>query len=148
MTVLDPQALRSAALASDLRAVVGKLKRRMREQTPLGDLTESQISVLIRLERDGPATVTALARAEAMRPQSMGANVAALTAAGLVSGAPHATDGRQTVLSLTDTCRSWIETSRAARQDWLVRTLQAQLQPDELEQLAAAVLLLQRLADS
>ena len=144
----DTEALRASALAVDLRAVVGKLKRRSREQAPLGDLTESQISVLVRLEGDGPATVSALARAEAMRPQSMGANIAALTAAGLVSGAPHPTDGRQTVLSLTDACRSWIMSSREARQDWLVRTIKAQLDPAELDQLASAIGLLRRLADS
>ncbi|MHB8285196.1 MAG: MarR family winged helix-turn-helix transcriptional regulator [Caulobacteraceae bacterium] len=138
----------TSALAADLRTVVGKLKRRFREQTPDGDLTETQISVLLRLERHGPTTVTALAKAEAMRPQSMGANVAALTAAGLVTGAPHPTDGRQTVLSLTDACHSWIDTSRAVRQDWLVRALQARLQPAEQDQLAAAVALLQRLADA
>jgi DNA-binding MarR family transcriptional regulator len=139
---------RASALAGDLRMVVGRLKRRVREQAPASDLTESQISVLSRLERHGPATVTALAKAEAMRPQSMGANVAALTAAGLVVGAPHPTDGRQTVLSLTDDCRRWIEARRAARQDWLARTIQAQLNPDEQDQLAAAIALLTRLADA
>ncbi len=144
----NPGAAQTSSLAADIRAVVGKLKRRFREQAPSGDLTESQISVLVRLERDGPATVTALARAEAMRPQSMGANVAALTVAGLVSGDPDPKDGRQTILSLTDACRSWIETSRAARQDWLVRAIQAHLEPHEQEQLAVAVALLRRLADT
>ena len=37
---------------------------------------------------EGPATVTSLARAEGVRPQSMGATVAALQEAGLVGGAP------------------------------------------------------------
>ena len=62
-----------------------------------------------------------------MRPQSMGPLIAALESAGLVIGAPHPTDGRQTLLSLTDTCRQWVEEGRAARQDWLTRTLRARL---------------------
>jgi DNA-binding transcriptional ArsR family regulator len=89
----------TSSLASELRSVIGKLKRRLREQANLGDLTWSQLLVLKRLERDGPATVSTLARAERMRPQSMSANVSALEAAGLVTGGPDPKDGRQTILA-------------------------------------------------
>ena len=139
------QAARISALATELRALVGKLKRRLREQAGVGDLTPSQISVLRRLERDGPATTSNLARLEGMRPQSMGTVVAHLQATGLVSGAPDPTDGRQTLLSLTDACRKWVEEGRAAHQDWLTRSLQARLSPDEQESLAEAIELLKRL---
>jgi len=77
----------------------------------------------------------------------MGPLVAALEAAGLVSGAPDPADGRQTILSLTDACRKWIQEGRAARQDWLSRTIQARLSAQEQEDLARAVELLKRLAD-
>jgi DNA-binding MarR family transcriptional regulator len=142
-----PQTLRAATLARDLRALVGKLKRRLRAQAHIGDLTPSQVSLLLRLEADGPATASSLARAEGVRPQSMGAIVAALEAAGWVSGAPDPTDGRQTVLSLTDACRKWVEEGRAARQDWLTRSLQAHLSPQEQDKLAEAVDLLKRLVE-
>jgi len=141
------QAARASALAQDLRAQLGKLKRRLREQSQVGDLTPSQVSVLLRLEKDGAATASSLARAEAMRPQSMASVVAALESAGLVSGAPDPSDGRQTLLSLTDTCRQWAKEGRAARQDWLTRMLQARLSPQEQDQLAASVELLKRLVD-
>jgi DNA-binding MarR family transcriptional regulator len=144
----DPsQTLRASDLARDLRALVGKLRRRLREQAHVGDLPPSQVSVLLRLERDGPATASSLARAEAMRPQSMGPVVAALESAGLVHGAPDPADGRQTLLSLTDACRKWVAEGRAARQDWLTRRLQARLSPQEQDKLAQAVALLKRLAD-
>jgi DNA-binding MarR family transcriptional regulator len=138
---------RTAALAAELRVVAGQLRRRLREQSSLGDLTESQLAVLRRLDKDGPATVSALARAEGMRPQSMGANVAALDAAGLVSGAPDPKDGRQTILSLTAACRERVKASRTAREDWLYRTLQTKLEPAEQEQLTRAVELLKRLVE-
>ena len=144
----NPDAARASALATELRVLAGRLKRRLRDDTHLSDLTGSQISVLSRLDRDGPATVTNLARAEGMRPQSMGANVSALEAAGLVSGAPDPNDGRQTILSLTPTCRKWIDAGRAARQDWLFRAIQTHLAPDEQEQLASAVELLKRIIES
>ena len=141
------QALRASTLAQDLRALFGKLKRRLREQADAGDLSPSQASVLLRLERDGPATASALARAEGMRPQSMAPVLAALEGAGLVSGAPDPDDGRQTLLSLTQACRKWVEDGRAARQDWLTRALQARLSPREQEEVARAVELLKRLVD-
>lgn len=138
---------RASVLAADLRALVGKLKRRLREQGGAGDLTPSQVSVLLRLEKEGEATTSSLARAEGMRPQSMATVIAALEQAGLVRGAPDPADGRRILLSLTDACRQWVEEGRAARQDWLSRRLEARLTADELDLVAAAAGLLNRLVD-
>ena len=143
----DSHAARIDSLARELRSLVGKLKRRLREQSGIGDLTPSQTAVLLRLEKDGPCTTSNLARAEGMRPQSMGTLVAALESAGLIAGAPDPNDGRQTILSLTDACVKRIEEGRAARQDWLCHTIEARLSPAEWGQLAAAVTLLARLTD-
>jgi DNA-binding MarR family transcriptional regulator len=135
------------ALAGEMRAVISKLLRRWREQADAGDFTNSQKSVILRLERDGPATVSMLARAEGVRPQSMRITVAALEAAGAVKGKPDPHDGRQTFLTLTPSFLKILKTGRAAREDWLVRALHAQLSPREQKQLALAVNLLSRLAD-
>jgi DNA-binding MarR family transcriptional regulator len=75
----------------------------------------------------------------------MGANVAALETAGLVAGAPDPEDGRQTIWSLTETCREWIKTSRAAKRDWLLHAIQSSLTPEQQEQLPNAIALLKRL---
>jgi DNA-binding MarR family transcriptional regulator len=144
----DLEVARALAVAGELRVLVGKLKRRLREEAHLGDFTWSQVEVLGRLEREGPATVTNLARAEGVRPQSMGETLSTLKAAGLVSGAPDPTDGRQTVLSLTATCREMIKASRAAREDWLFRAIRTKLAAAEQAELASAVALLKRLVDS
>ena len=141
------QVMLASALAQDLRALLGKLKRRLRDQAHVGDLTPSQVAVLLRLEKDGPATASSLARAEGMRPQSMAPVIAALESAGLVSGAPDPADGRQTLLSLTDTCRKWAAEGRAARQDWLTRMLQERLSPQEQGEVAKAIGLLKRLVE-
>jgi DNA-binding MarR family transcriptional regulator len=135
------------ALAMEIHAISGRLKRRLREQASAGDLTQSQTSVLGHLDRHGPTTVTALARLEGVRPQSMGATVAALEAAGLVKGSPDPNDGRQTILSLTPACVALIKNGRAARTDWLLRIIQARLSAQEQAQLAAAIKLLDRLVD-
>jgi DNA-binding MarR family transcriptional regulator len=136
-----------SALAGELRVSIGKLYRRLREQGNAGDLTTAQKSVLLRLERDGPATVSMLARAESVRPQSMRITVSTLETAALVRGEHDQSDGRQTFFSLTPSCRKTLNTARAAREDWLFRALKAQLTPAEQAQLAAAVELLQRVTD-
>jgi len=144
----NPEVARTLAVAGELRVVLGRLKRRLREELHMGELSWSQVSVLGHLERGGPATVTTLARAEGMRPQSMGATVAVLERAGLVSGVADPNDGRQTVISLTVACRELIKASRAAREDWLFRSIRTNLTPAEQKQLANAVELLKRVADS
>jgi DNA-binding MarR family transcriptional regulator len=141
------EAERASALAVELRAVLGKLKRKMREQGGRNDLTPSQVSVLLRLEKDGLAAVSSLARAEGMRPQSMSAIITSLLEAGLVRGSPDPNDGRQTLISLSRRCEKLLKEGRAARQDWLTTTIQKKLSSHEQEKLAAAVDLLVRLAE-
>jgi DNA-binding MarR family transcriptional regulator len=138
----------ASVLAAELHSLSGRLKRRLREQASAGDLTPSQTTVLRHLEREGSATVTALARLEGVRPQSMGATVAGLEALGLIKGTPDAKDGRQTILSLTTACREMIRSGRAARQDWLLRAIQTRLTAEEQAQLAFSIRLLNRIVEA
>ncbi|MEW6435909.1 MAG: MarR family transcriptional regulator [Pseudomonadota bacterium] len=147
MTEKAEETGRPADLARELRIVFGAIKRRLREQVTPGDLTLSQIAVLSRLDREGPATVSVLAREEGVRPQSMGATIAALETAGLVRGTPDPADRRQTLLTITQTCRDWIEASRTAREDWLLAGIEAKLNATEQGELARAIALLKRLVE-
>jgi DNA-binding MarR family transcriptional regulator len=137
----------ASTVAAEMRAIFRKLKLRHREHGGGNDLTSSQISVVLRLEKDGSATVSSLARAEGMRPQSMSAVVAPLQESGLVRGAPDPSDGRQTLMSLTAKCLKWLQEGRAARQDWLTATIAQKLSAQEQEELHAALALLERLVE-
>ncbi len=143
----DADATGMLEAAAELRVLIGQLTRRLREQSQVDNLTNAQKAVLIHLERDGRATLSALARAEGMRPQSMGAIISALSSAGLVESGPDPADGRQRILSLTAEARESISASRAAKADWLYRTILSRLTPDEREQLPGAVHLLKRLLE-
>jgi len=134
-------------LAAEIRAVYRKLKLRYREHGGGNNLTPSQVSVLLRLEMDSSATVSNLARAEGMRPQSMSAIVAPLQESGLVSGTPDPKDGRQTLMSLTPKCKKWLQEGRDVRQDWLATTISQKLSVHEQEKLLVAVELLARLVE-
>jgi len=149
----DTDATGMLEAAAELRVLIGQLTRRLREQsqvdnpTQVDNLTNAQKAVLIHLDRDGQATLSALARAEGMRPQSMGAIISALSSAGLVESGPDPADGRQRILSLTTEARRSISASRAAKADWLYRTIQSKLTPDEQERLPGAIHLLKRLLE-
>lgn len=136
------------ATATELRVLVGRLRRRLREEARTGDLSLSQFAVLGHLGRDGPATVSDLARAEGMRPQSMSAVVASLQATGLVHGTPDPGDGRRTLLALTEAARVRVRASRAAREDWLLQVLRERFSREEQALLAHGLELLQRIADA
>lgn len=137
----------ASTLAAEIRAVFRKLKLRYREHGGGNDLTLSQASVLLRLEMDGAATVSSLARVEGMRPQSMRAIVAPLEESGLIRGAPDPSDGRQTLMSLTPKCLKWIQEGRAARQDWLTANISQKLSVHEQKKLQASLELLTRLVE-
>ena len=101
--------------------------------------------MLSRLERDGPSTVTTLAHAEGMRPQSMGASIAALEELGHVKASPDPKDGRQTLWSVTPKSRALVQAARAAKQDWLSGAIQKNFSAAEQDELARAMKLLDRL---
>jgi DNA-binding MarR family transcriptional regulator len=137
----------ASELAAELRTTFGNLKRKVRQQGGRHDLTSSQIAIILRLEKDGPATVSSLARAEGMRPQSMSAIIAPLEEMGLVAGAADPNDGRKTLMSLTKACKKSIEEGRAARQDWLMQAIQQKLSPQEQKKLSSVMHLLTRLTE-
>lgn len=135
-------------LAADLRVVAVQLIRQLRTATHGSHqpaLSMSQLSVLGRLIADGPASASALAAAEGVRPQSMAATLASLEADGLVTRQPHATDRRQVVLHPTDAARTRLDAARRSKEAWLSAALSDRFDPAELAEIAHAVALLRRL---
>jgi DNA-binding MarR family transcriptional regulator len=60
------------------------LQRRARTASASHELSWTESAVMARLAKDGPATTADLARAEGMKPQSMGTTIAALEGMGMV----------------------------------------------------------------
>ena len=131
------------AVASDLRLVVGQLVRRLRAH---GTFPVSQAIVLGRLDREGPQSVSDLARADGVRPQSMAQTVRQLEAAELVDRQPDPDDGRRAIVGLTKRGRAAIETERADRATWLAEAIENELTRTEQQTLARVLPLLKRLA--
>ena len=127
---------------------VGLFKRRLRQMPAPGDLSLPESSALRKLERGGPATVTALARAEQISAQSMGATLSMLEARGMVKRESDPADGRRAVMSVTESGLSALSDKRSARIAQLARALAAGFTPEEMGQLMAAAPLIERLAES
>jgi len=102
---------------------------------------------MARLARDGPATTADLARAEGMKPQSMGATIAALEEMGIVERSPHPTDGRQVNIALTAKGAAVRKSAKGARWAWLAQAI-AQLDEQDRETLFAAGEIMKRLVKS
>lgn len=128
----------------DLLSAIGHLVRRLRADVNPGALTWSQAAAMALLERVGSATIADLARAEAVKPQSMGATLTVLEQEGLVGRRPHPTDGRQVLFSLTDKGVEARQARGAAKRVWLHEAV-ARLDPAERQGLAAAAALIRRL---
>ena len=135
-------------VAAALYLSVGLFKRRLRQVPAEGELSLPESSALRRLERGGPATVTALAKAEQISVQSMGATLSTLEARGLIERHPDPADGRRSVMSVTEAGLAALSDKRNARIAQLARALAAEFTPAELGQLMAAVPLIERLAEN
>lgn len=142
---VDEDTALASNLAAQLRTTLGPLLRKLRQYSEQQALTMAQMAVIIRLEKDGPETLSGLARAEGMRPPSMSAVVAPLQEMGYVTKAADPRDGRKMLLSLTKACKKAIEAERAARQDWLTQAIHQKLSPQEQKKVSAVVHLLARL---
>src|SRR5579863_5692252 len=116
----------------DFIQAIGLLVRRVRAAAASHELSLTESAVLARLAKDGPATTAELARAESMKPQSMGTTVAALEEMGLVERKPHPTDGRQVNIDLTAKGAALRKSAKDAKRTWLVQAI-AQLDDDERE---------------
>jgi DNA-binding MarR family transcriptional regulator len=134
-----------ALVASDLRVVLGHLLRRLRAEHgfPL-----SQGAVLGRLDREGAQSVSDLAHAERVRPQSMAQTVGELEAENMVARRPDPVDRRRALVALTDAGRATLARDRSRREGWLAHVIASELSSEEQMVLRDAVELLRRLAEA
>jgi DNA-binding MarR family transcriptional regulator len=131
---------------SDLAQAVGLFVRRVRAEAASHELSWTESAVMSRLEKAGPSTTADLARAEGMKPQSMGTTVAALEEMGIVERKPHPTDGRQVNIVLTAKGAAIRKSAREQKRTWLAQAI-AQLDEQERKTLFAAGEIIRRLVD-
>jgi DNA-binding MarR family transcriptional regulator len=134
-------------VAAGLRTSIGMLLRKMKQTRAGSELSMPETAVLSRLDRNGPATSSDLARLDRISPQSMGATVAALEERGLVARTRDPEDGRRIVLSITEQGRQVVRDRRDERTEKIAIALGAGFTEAERAQLRAVAPLLERLAE-
>ena len=147
MTGKEGKSTDVAILAAELRAGLSRLKRRLKEQADPGNLTSSQIAVILRLDMIGEATISELSRLEGIRPQSMRNTVLSLKEMGYIEGKPDPDDGRKTFMFLTEDGKSLLSRGREVWNDWLAAAISGKLTAEEQALLGSAVGLIRRLTE-
>ena len=142
MDEIAESALRASA---EVRGVVGRLRRRLREVAADDGLSPSQMAVFSRLAKEGDSSASVLAVAEGVRPQSMAAILGALDACGLIERRPDPEDGRRQLITLSAAGRQRAVGDREARAEWLAQRLHEDFTEPERQTLIAAAALLERL---
>lgn len=146
MPTLERGVRSDEGLASDLRAAVMRLRRRLViERDPANELSLTQMIVLGTLERRGEMSVGELAAHELVRPPSMTRTVNCLSDGGYVVRRSHETDGRQVLIALSDRGREVLLADRERRDAWLAQRL-SELTSDQRDLLRRAAPLLTALA--
>ncbi|WP_137723409.1 MarR family winged helix-turn-helix transcriptional regulator [Prescottella subtropica] len=135
------------ALASDLSLSVVRLTRHLRGRRNDAKVSLTQLSALASLSAEGSMTPGALAAREKVQPPSMTRVVASLADLGLVDRAPHPTDGRQIIVSLSESGRDLMDSETQAREAWMTEKL-SHLTDTDLDTLRAAVVIITDLVEN
>jgi DNA-binding MarR family transcriptional regulator len=137
--------LTNTSLADRLRVSVGRLARRLRQQS-LGGLTPSQSSVLANLDRLGPLTMTQIAEQEGIAKPSATGIVGRLVNKGLIDRAIDPSDRRSSVVAINRAGSDLLDLRRQERTAFLTRRIEG-LTLEERETLERAVEILERMAE-
>jgi DNA-binding MarR family transcriptional regulator len=130
-----------------VKHAVSRMYSRFRSERVEGDLGEVALSVLARVEKYGPHTLTALSQYYRVTPASMSQAVNRLTGAGLAERVPDPEDGRRVRIAATRQGTAVSREARSRRNAWLQECLDG-LTDEDRAVLGRAAELLTAMADS
>lgn len=133
--------------AAQLRNAIVRTSRALRQdaadETGLGAATTPALATI---NRSGPLTPSELAAIEHVKRPSITRTLASLEREGLVERTPDPTDGRSSLVAITDAGRERLARLRRRKSAYLARRLR-KLDPEEVETLARAAELLERMRE-
>lgn len=132
--------------APRLRAVVGKLSRRLRPTLAGSGLTPTRLSVLATLDRRGPIRISELASIEGLNPTMLSRVIAELAAAGLLQRVSDPHDGRAALVDATAAGRRLHKKIQNERND-VLSVLLADLDERRRDELVDALAVLEEIAE-
>jgi DNA-binding MarR family transcriptional regulator len=135
----------TAELASALRSSLVRVVRVVRQQRADTSVTLGQLSAVGSLWKNGSMSAGELAATERVQPPSMTKILASLEESGFIRREAHPTDGRQSIIVLTQAGNDLVDSEQRTRDAWLCQHL-AELDDAELEVLRQAAPILDKLA--
>lgn len=124
---------------AELVLLAGKLIRQLRREVHM----PAAYRVLATLDDLGSAGISQLAAADGISQPTMSTQVAALVQEGYVAKAPHPTDARAQVLSLTESGRAYLQENR----ERLAETVRSRLSSHTEADVATAIAVLTSLTE-
>ena len=132
-------------LASRLRFAIMRLARVLRQKAQ-DQVTPSQLSALVSIEREGPVTLGELAALESVQPPTMTRIVAGLEEQGLVQREVDPADRRISRVRMTSQARKLLERNRSRKTAYLASRMRG-LTSEDRDVLARAAGLLERMTE-
>lgn len=132
-------------LAARLRLAVTRTARRLRQEAN-ADVSPSLMAAMATVDRHGPLTPSELASIERIQRPTATRVAARLEEQGLVSRADDPTDGRVTLLTITDDGRALLKRSRSRKTAYLASRME-DLSPEDLAALQRAADVLERMLE-
>jgi DNA-binding MarR family transcriptional regulator len=125
-------------VANQLRPVLLRLSRELRQETEQLGVTSRQVTLLWLIRGNPGMSLRELAAEERISAPALSGHVDRLEKAGLLERARDATDRRRVGLALTDEGERLLKRVRARRTTWLADRLR-DLDDDELAAVEAAI---------
>ena len=133
--------------ASHLRNAIVRTSRALRQEAAgESGLSPTQTAVLASISRSGPLTPSELAEIERVKRPTMTRTLGCLERQGLIERTPDPADGRSSLVAVNDAGRERLARLRRRKSAYLARRLR-KLDPDEVETLARAAELLERMRE-
>jgi DNA-binding MarR family transcriptional regulator len=140
----------TAEVAAHLRLAVARTARRLRQEAfeaeGRGELSPSLSAALATIDVHGPLTPSELAERERVKRPTATRILANLERLGLVSRTPDPADRRASLVATTASGRALLRRLRTRKNAYLAKRLR-DLDADEVETLARAATILERLLD-
>jgi len=145
MATSSPRSSRTDT-AARLRLAIVRTARRMRQEAG-GGLSPSQAAALATIDRHGPLTPSELAACERVQRPTIARLLARLEEDGLVTRAPDPSDGRSSLISLSDDGRALLESVRSRKDAFLAQRMRG-LDAEERATLERAAGILERMLEA
>lgn len=126
------------AVANELRPVLLRLGRELRQETEDLGVTSRQVTLLWLIRHHPGLSLRELAAEERISAPALSGHVDRLEKAGLIERVRDGVDRRRVGLTLTDEGARLLKRVRARRTSWLAGRLK-ELEPAELEAVGAAI---------